>query len=238
MSSSDVSATFSVTGGTADASDLSTLSGTVVVPAGATSASLPLTAVGDHVPEPDETATVALSSPVNATLGNNSGTLTLVDDDAAVGALVITEFLANPIPTNGAGEWVELMNVSARPINLTGLRLLTQGVERCTLSGSLGSAGFHVASPDPLVATSECADLFLPNGCASANGNSITIASPDTTLDQTNYCTPDQGNSQSLDPDHISTTANDTQANFCLGSGTYGLTSNEGTPGAANAQCP
>ena len=233
-SESDVSATFTVDGGTAEPADLDTTTGTVVVPAGETTAPLPLEAVGDYTAESDETATVTLSAPVNAVLGNSTGTLTLIDDDASPGELIVNEFLAQPL--DGAGEWVEVVNVGSGPINLTGLQLFTQGTLRCTLSGSIGAGDFHVASPDPLVADSSCAGLVLPNACGG--DNQISVSSPDAFLDGAPFCPSTSGRSASLDPDQRSSTSNDLASSFCLGVGTYGATSNQGTPGSANPQCP
>lgn len=67
---------WSLTGGTATlGTDVKAGSGTVTVPAGETTATFPVTVLGDALDEADETATV--------TVGTAKATLTVVDDDAA-----------------------------------------------------------------------------------------------------------------------------------------------------------
>jgi len=79
----DASATYVTADGSATAgSDYQARSGTVAVPAGSLSAQIIVPVMGEGTPEGDETFTVTLSSPVNATIGNAQGTATLVNDDA------------------------------------------------------------------------------------------------------------------------------------------------------------
>ena len=78
----DVTVGYSTSHGTTVAADLSgTLSGSVTITAGLTSASIPIQTVGDALDEDDETFTVTLSGPVNATLGDSTATGTITDDD-------------------------------------------------------------------------------------------------------------------------------------------------------------
>ena len=68
----------------ADFTDLSAATGTVTIPAGRTSYTFSLVGVvaDDSLDENDETYTVTLSDPVNATLSSNkAGTVTIKDDD-------------------------------------------------------------------------------------------------------------------------------------------------------------
>ena len=59
------------------------MSSTVTVPAGATSAAVTVTVTGDTLFEADETFSVTLSAPGNATLGVATGVATITNDDAA-----------------------------------------------------------------------------------------------------------------------------------------------------------
>ncbi len=70
--------------GGADGANVSgPLTGTVTFLEGETTASIPFTINGDVTPEPDETFTVALSSPIGgATIGDGSAAATIVNDDA------------------------------------------------------------------------------------------------------------------------------------------------------------
>jgi Calx-beta domain len=64
--------------------DYTTAAGTVSIPAGSTSATFSVPVVGDTLYEGNETFSVALSGPVNATLGAAIATGTILDDDAAL----------------------------------------------------------------------------------------------------------------------------------------------------------
>ena len=79
-----VTATYATANGSAEApDDYTTTTGTVTIPAGATSATVTVPIVGDARYEGDETFTITLSSPTNATLGTAAATGTIVDDDTA-----------------------------------------------------------------------------------------------------------------------------------------------------------
>lgn len=58
-------------------------SGTLTFPVGSTSQSLPVAVLGDTLDEPNETYTVTLSAPVNATMADGKGLGTITDDDAS-----------------------------------------------------------------------------------------------------------------------------------------------------------
>lgn len=74
--------TYTITGAAANASDISSpLSGTITLPADATSASVAVVTVDDLEVEPDEAFTVTLSDPVNATIGTDSASATILDND-------------------------------------------------------------------------------------------------------------------------------------------------------------
>ena len=71
--------------GTATAgSDYTTASGVATFAAGATSATISVTVLGDGAVEPDETFAVTLSNPTGGlTLGTSSATVTITNDDVA-----------------------------------------------------------------------------------------------------------------------------------------------------------
>ena len=62
-------------------SDYTGVSGIVGFAAGTTSATITVTILGDTAVEPDETFSVVLSSPVGLTLGTDTATVTIVNDD-------------------------------------------------------------------------------------------------------------------------------------------------------------
>ncbi|MDA0811575.1 MAG: PQQ-dependent sugar dehydrogenase, partial [Verrucomicrobia bacterium] len=83
-SANTISVDYGTTSGTATApDDFQPVSGTLTIPAGQTTASVPVTIKGDSMFEADETFTLALSGAVNATLGTASATGTIRDNDVA-----------------------------------------------------------------------------------------------------------------------------------------------------------
>lgn len=77
-----VSISYATSNGTATApADYTSANGTVTFAPGETSKTITVTVVGDAVYEPDETFTVNLSNPVNATVGTGSATGTIQNDD-------------------------------------------------------------------------------------------------------------------------------------------------------------
>lgn len=85
-----VSVTASTSNGTATAgSDYLAKTATVVVPVGQTIATFSVVVFGDELVEPNETFTVSLSNPLNATLGGQSTAIgTLLNDDSAVQGVI------------------------------------------------------------------------------------------------------------------------------------------------------
>jgi beta-glucanase (GH16 family) len=81
----DVTVDFATSDGTAGApSDYIAKTGTLTIPAKSTEASLNITVVGDTLKEADETFSVTLSNPKNATIATGVGTATIRNDDTYV----------------------------------------------------------------------------------------------------------------------------------------------------------
>ncbi len=73
---------YKVTGGSATpGSDFHPAEGLLAIPAGVTEASLTVEIIGDEDVEPDETFTVELKKPANATLARARATVTIRNDD-------------------------------------------------------------------------------------------------------------------------------------------------------------
>lgn len=238
-SSRPVSISFS-TAGSVDAADLTNPSGSISIPPGETQASLSLGLIHDFVEEPDETGTVSLSNPVNASLGSASAGITIIDDDAGVGDLVFTEVMADPSAVgDAAGEWTELHSVDTAPIDLTGLQLQA-GATTCALPGSLPPANTFVvaSSADSSQNGGFTANAACPFTLPNTGTLSIQIPTPATVIDTISYPAVTSGRSWTLDPDFLSAVANDTfPGRWCLAQAAYGL-GDQGTPGANNEQCP
>jgi large repetitive protein len=82
VSTSDVTVDYVTSNGTASAgSDYTAASGTLTIPAGQASGSIPVTVIGDKTYEPNETFTLTLSNPVGATVVADTAVGTIMNDD-------------------------------------------------------------------------------------------------------------------------------------------------------------
>lgn len=162
------------------------------------------------------------------------------------GQVLITEFLANPSAVGDSdGEWVELHNPNAFPIDIAGLTL------------SDDASDFHFISPDgtPVVIDAGGYAILARNGDMAVNGgvmaayqydsfflgnggDEIIIAAGSEILDAVFYegWEIPNGASLSLDTESFDATANDMETNWCAGIGAFGA-GDEGTPGMMNADC-
>ena len=167
-----------------------------------------------------------------------------------LGEVVITEIMPDSGAVDDAdGEWFEVYFASAADLN---------GLQMGTTSGVVG---YTIMQDDCLSVTAGSYVVFsknatganggLPSGAIDFNtlnlGNSATPGNPNTlfvglggtALDTANWFTSSTGVAQSLDPDALDATLNETAANWCAAAlgDTYGA-GDRGTPGAANPQCP
>ena len=84
VSGLDTTVPYATVDGTATAgSDYVATSGDLVIPAGDTTGTVAVTVTGDTEVEPDETFDLVLSSPINATISDATGTATITNDDTA-----------------------------------------------------------------------------------------------------------------------------------------------------------
>jgi hypothetical protein len=89
---------YTVAGAATPGSDYTALAGTVTIPAGASTAPIPVVPVGDTEVEGPETVVVTLASGAGYVVGSpGSATVTIVDDDSALPDLVVTA-VSNPPP--------------------------------------------------------------------------------------------------------------------------------------------
>ncbi len=104
-SSSSVSVSYATKNGTATVgnNDYKSVSGTVTFSAGQTSKTVGVIVYGDVTPENNETFTIDLSNPVNATIATASGVGTILDDDTIGGILAWSE--RNPVMIVDAMSW-------------------------------------------------------------------------------------------------------------------------------------
>ena len=111
VSALDVTVEYATADGTATAgSDYTATSGTATIVAGTTQTTVSVPVLGDTLAEPDETLTLSLSNPTNASLSTTSATGTITDDDAPSGLSSRpsnTTCIAPDRPTNNASIAVE-----------------------------------------------------------------------------------------------------------------------------------
>jgi hypothetical protein len=82
-SSHAVSVSYATVGGTADApSDYASTAGRLSFAPGQTTRTIPVEVVGDQLLEPSETVTIRLTDPSDATIADDTATLTITNDDA------------------------------------------------------------------------------------------------------------------------------------------------------------
>ncbi len=81
---------YSVSGSATPGTDYAALSGTLMIPAGATSAGITITPIDDNQAEPDETIILALSPGAGYTLGSpTQATVVISDNDTAVAVIPV-----------------------------------------------------------------------------------------------------------------------------------------------------
>lgn len=108
-SGSDVSVPYSVGGTAAAPADYTLPAGPLVIPGGATSASIPVTIVNDAMDEPNETVVITLGTPTGATVGvNGTHTLTIIDNDLPPTVL----YAAGDSVDEGAGTYASVVSLS------------------------------------------------------------------------------------------------------------------------------
>ena len=101
-SSRQVTVEYATSGGTATSgTDFTAESGTLTFAANETSKTVSVATADDSVDEEDETFTLTLSSPANATLGDATGTGTIVDNDDALPPLTAS---FSDMPASHTGE--------------------------------------------------------------------------------------------------------------------------------------
>lgn len=163
------SANYATSAGTATAGasctagvDYITKSGTVSIPAGSTTATITVQICGDTNVESDETFTVTLSAPTNATLGTSAATGTIINDDGAVGP-----------------DHLEIQHVSGTGLTCAASTLTIRACANaaCTtpytggVSGTLSATGAPTVIWDGATGGAAGAGFVIPNGSSSVTKN-------------------------------------------------------------------
>jgi hypothetical protein len=169
------------------------------------------------------------------------------------GALVITEYLADPGGTDGVKEWIEVNNTGGASFDLNGLIVAdvndvsTINSAACIpiAAGTFGLLGrsTDITMNGGLLAVDATFGFSLVNGGAVGTPAVIEIRDGTTVLDHVQYeTTMTAGKSKQLDSGSFTAAGNDnaSAAPWCNGTTQYGTSvpMDFGTPKAANATCP
>ena len=171
------------------------------------------------------------------------------------GDLVINEVLQNPCGeySNGCtindteGEWFEIYNATNIDVDLNGLMVTDDGSNSFMVSSSLiiPANGYLVFGNNADSATNGGVAIdFEYSGMTLGNGDDeLILSNAGGVIDEIawdNSATfPDpNGATMSLDPAFMNATDNDTGANWCEATTTFGDGFDMGTPGTANPTCP
>lgn len=171
-SSQTITVNFATSPGTATAgTDYVTASGTVTFTPGQTSRPINVTVNGDTTFEPNETFVVNLTSPTNATIGDNQGTGTITNDDAqptiSINDVSLSEGHAG---TKTASFTVALSNASSQTITVnfaTSPATATAGSDYVTASGTVTFAPGQTSRPINITVNGDT--TFEPNETFSIN---------------------------------------------------------------------
>jgi len=142
--SEDVSIPWNTVGGSAAAgSDFTSSSGSLTIPAGQTSGTISVPINNDSDDETDETFSVQLGTPSNATIGDGSGLATIFDNDTPTGSMpTVSIDSAGPIEEGYGGAIFtvtlsQAINKTVRVHYATGLGTAIPGTHYTSTSGDL-----------------------------------------------------------------------------------------------------
>lgn len=133
LSGKTVTASYVTGGGTATAwADYVPQSGNVTLNAGTLSQNVTVTVYGDTLDEADETFTVTLSNPANATLGTAVGTGTIVDDDP----LPVVSVTGVSVTEGNSGTRDAVFSLTLSPVSGRDVSVNVATVNGTALAGS------------------------------------------------------------------------------------------------------
>lgn len=173
-------------------------------------------------------------------------------EDLAPGMIIITEIMKNPkLAPDATGEWIEIMNVSNKPLDINGWTLKDAGNDLHVIAagGALtvgpGEMAVLGASADKQVNGGVDMDYVYAGFTLGNGGDEVILVAPDGTpdgmivdavaYDDANF--PDtSGVAMSLDPGAYDDAENDSGGNWC--DSVFPLPGGDfGSPGGINPSC-
>ncbi len=196
--------------------------------------------------DPCGVAGTSSSATSSASAGGGGGVLT--------GNLLITEIMNDPATVEDAkGEWFEVHNMTASPIELKGLVLRHQfkavdakAIELVTSSLVIPAGGYVVLGNNGNVATNGAIKVdYVYSAKLTLNNTKDYLAietneNPATVIDEVAYDAAKlkvTGKSRNLDPKWLTTLGNDDDTHFCAATSLIVKSVDYGTPGKANDAC-
>ena len=165
------------------AADYQTASGTLNFAAGVATQTLSVNVCRDAIQETDETFTVTLSSPTNATIVDGTGTGTILNDDssftindvsAAEGTGAGTTIFTFTVTKSGASTLTSTVAYATTPGSATGGAACAAGIDYVNASGTLT---FAPATTTQTIAVTVCRDaVFEANEAFTVDLSSPTNA--------------------------------------------------------------
>ena len=185
ISTQPTTVAYSVTGSATSGTDFTALSGSATIPAGDTSATVPVSILEDALIEGDETIVVNLTSitsgdlttQLNATASQLAASMTITDDDFATVLISNDDLLATEGRADDATIRFSLAGQPAAPVTLT-----FAGDTQCTVSPStLTFTGSDFATPQALsISAINDEDVEGTHSC----NPTVTVTSSDTRFDR------------------------------------------------------
>ena len=145
-STDDVTVAYATSNGTARAGqDYTAAGGTLTIAAGSTSGTISVRVLDDEYVEGNETFTVTLSEPVNATIANGEGVGTITDDDRA--ELTVSYGRSAYTVTEGSAVSVTvvLSETPGRPVTISLTHAPGGGADETDYSGVPGNVRFDTS---------------------------------------------------------------------------------------------
>ncbi|NUN15234.1 MAG: lamin tail domain-containing protein [Myxococcales bacterium] len=163
------------------------------------------------------------------------------------GDVIITEIMQNPAAVaDTAGEWFEVYNTTAIPLDLNGITIRDDGTEKHVVTNGgplwIAPGGYLVFGRNGNSANNGGVLVdYVMTGITLGNGDDEIILEASVEIDRVNYDGgPDfpnpTGASMALSADVYDATLNDDGASWCLGTTSFGA-GDKGTPGTANGIC-